>query len=133
MKGWLVGALLLNLWNVAYAEEAPIPSVSPVQYEAKDVTKVANANLAVMRDAIKSSKVEKSVFGSFFSGSVSALDADILRDLDHDLIVYGEKPLSVEAIQLKAILHNRHDENESLAMDYLYIWSAYAGTRCERR
>jgi len=132
MKGWLVGVLLLGLWDVAYAEKVPTPSVSPVQYEAKDVTKVANANLAVMRDTIKSSRVEKSLFGSFFGGSVSALDADMLRDLDHYLIVYGEKPLSVEAIQLKAILHNRHDDNEALAMDYLYILSAYAGSRYER-
>jgi len=131
MRLFVAMLLCLNLVGSAYAEDAVEPSVSALKRDIKDVTMVANLHLAVMRDEIKQSAAKKSSF-SLFGSSTTPLQRALLRDLNDYIKVYGEMPLSVEAIQLKAILHNRMDQNEALAMDFLTIISAYSGSRYEK-
>jgi len=126
-----IGLMCLNLMGNAYAEDLAVPQVSALHQDVKDVTKIANDHLAVMRDEVKKSAVKKSTF-AFFESSTTPLETALLHDLNDYLIVYGEKPLSVEAVQLKAILHNRMNQNEALAMNFLTIISAYSGSRYEQ-
>ncbi|MDQ6995463.1 MAG: tetratricopeptide repeat protein [Mariprofundaceae bacterium] len=146
MRWFFVACLCLNGIGNVYAEtlESPngvvpdtspasviAPSISALQSDAKDVTKIANDHLRVMREEIKKSATKKSSF-LFFSSSITPLNQALLNDLNDYLNVYGQKSLSVEAVQLKAILHNRMDQNEALAMDFLTILSAYSGSRYEK-
>jgi len=117
--------------SLAQAAELGQPSVVALQTQARDDTQVANDYLRVMRDEIKHSEKKKSVF-SFLGTSATPLQQALLDDLDQYLVVYGDKSLSVEALQLKAILHNRMDKDEALAMDFLTIISAYSGSRYEK-
>ena len=129
---FLMGAavLMTALSSWANADEVMVPTVEAVQLEQKDARFVANAQLDAMREQVKNS-AEKSSGFSLFGPSMSALDEALLHDLNDYLVVYGDLPLSVEAVQLKAILHNRFDQHEALAMDFLYIISAYSGSRYE--
>ncbi|MDQ6974696.1 MAG: hypothetical protein Q9M10_07400, partial [Mariprofundaceae bacterium] len=131
MRWFVVAWLCLSWTGSIYAEGLEAPSTSGLQTNTKDVTKIANDHLFVMREEVKKSSVKKSGF-SFFSSSITPLEQALLNDLNDYLIVYGQKSLSVEAVQLKAILHNRMDQNEALAMDFLTIISAYSGSRYDK-
>ncbi|MDQ6990698.1 MAG: tetratricopeptide repeat protein [Mariprofundaceae bacterium] len=136
MRWFFVVWLCLNGIDNVYAEALGAPNVaSPsniaLRTDIKDVTKIANDHLRVMREEIKKSATKKSIF-SFFSFSITPLDQALLNDLNDYLNVYGQKSLSVEAVQLKAILHNRMNQNEALAMDFLTIISSYSGSRYEK-
>jgi len=131
MRLFVVLLLWLNLIGMASAQGLEEPSVSALKSDAKDVVTIANHHLAVMRDEIKHSAAKKSSF-SLFGSSTTPLEVALLNDLNDYIKIYGQKSLSVEAIQLKAILHNRMDQNEALAMDFMTILSAYSGSRYEK-
>ncbi|MBL1353726.1 MAG: tetratricopeptide repeat protein [Zetaproteobacteria bacterium] len=131
MRLFVVMLLCLNFIGSAYANDLEIPSTSALKNNTKDVTKVANDHLAVMREEVKKSAVKKSSF-SLFGSSTTPLEISLLNDLNDYMKVYGQKSLSVEAVQLKAILHNRMDQDEDLAMDFLTIISAYPNSRYEK-